>query len=192
MRHFLSPIKPVIYGSILTGILLTGCDIFGLNKGDACSGTLDSVMTTSTLGGLEDDFYLATPTDHVSKDSALLNSACPATFTMSYGYRNRSLQAAVMQRGGYAQPKDFYQDIKLSSYEKSFHVNRDDITFDAPFDVNTYSPDSIPDFQITLKDHGDYPGSGSRGVFYIKSGLKSVTFDLDSVVIMRGKILYYH
>ena len=173
-----------------------GCDILGLKTDEKCSGTLTSVKTTATLAGFVDsDYELATPTDGNSADSAILSSACPATFILTYGYKNLNVQYAKGGRPG--QPIDPpYKNVPLTHYENAFHVNLETITFDATPGIYLYprnsTSDTAWDFQIILKDHGDYPGSGSRGKFFIKTGLKDLVLNTDSTVLMTGEIKYYH
>lgn len=175
--------------------LTSGCDLLGLKTGEKCSGTLDSVKTTATLAGFGDsDYELATPTTGVSSDSALLSSACPATFTLYYRFSKQGIQSALNERIRGTSIANVKAAIGLTHYEDGFHVNSELTTFTATatFGLAYVLPDTVKSIYITLKDHGDYPGSGSRGKFFIKTGLKGLVLDPDSSITMRGVITYYH
>ena len=179
-------------------LMMLGCDILGINTEKKCSGKLDSVSTTATLGGFEDDYLLSTPTTGVTADSAILSAACPATFSMIWGYSNPKVQYARAGKPSLSitQPPP-YQTVPLTNYQNAFHVNSELITFTATAQLswtshNGTESDTVGDFKIEMTDHGDYPGSGSRGKFFIKTSRKTFSLDPDSTIRLKGKILYYH
>ena len=190
--YHLLPIAAV--SSILS---IQGCAILGVKTETTCSGKLDSIKSNvTTLAGFGDSYFeLATPTTGATSDSAILSSACPATFNLFYRFQNQKIQSNRDTRVSGTNPATIKAAIALTHYEDGFHVNTELITFTATPVVGLvyyFADDTVKSFFIALKDHGDYPGSGSRGKFFIKTDLKGLSLDPDSTVIMQGKILYYH
>lgn len=188
MRRFLVQIHWSFYASVLTVVLLSGCDnIFGDKKLARCTGKPHTVSSADTLTPFSNSYKLSTP----STDSAILSQSCPATFTFEYGFLAKAAQNKAITSG--RNP----ETLPLASlfHGNLFHVDRSTITFSADKEfiagISRYTDNSIKDFYVSMTDHGDYTGMSKSGlgIFFIETYLYSA--NADSSMWVSGTINYF-